>query len=186
MQHWTAGLTPSIASARVAQRFSGGGSSPFTMRALDVVAVSSPSLVALDVDADSPRSVDLSPEEAGSSKYRAPTAIDSEVSTTSGNSVRFRLLAGDWPSPLAFSIVQAAKHGTLTCVQADQITISFPVGFVGTDALRFRVSAGRRASDVGVVRIHVRAPPGGGGGGGGSGGGGGGGGAAAALVSSPG
>ena len=90
------------------------------MRALDVVAVSSPSLVALDVDADSPRSVDLSPEEAGSSKYRAPIAIDSEVSATAGNSVRFRLLAGDWPSPLAFSIVQAAKHGTLTCVQADQ------------------------------------------------------------------
>ena len=152
------------------------------MRSLDV-AVSSPSLVALDVDADSPRSVDLSPEEAGPSKYRAPTAIDSEVSTTSGNSVRFRLLAGDWPSPLAFSIVQAAKHGTLTCVQADQITVSFPPGFVGTDALRFRVSAGRRASDVGVVRIHVSAPPGGGGGGGGGGSGGG---AAAALVSGPG
>jgi uncharacterized repeat protein (TIGR03803 family)/probable HAF family extracellular repeat protein len=60
--------------------------------------------------------------------------------------------------PLTYRIVTAPRHGLLTG-SAPALTYTPAPGYVGKDAIRFRVSDGKANSAVGVVHITVTPPP---------------------------
>lgn len=91
---------------------------------------------------------------------RPPTAPDLDVETEEGTVVEITLVAGDPDGDtLAFEIVEAPAHGTLTPLAGDRVTYTPSAGYVGPDEFTFRAIDPDGASDVGTARIIVKDRP---------------------------
>ncbi len=115
------------------------GTDTFTYTASDASESSAPATVTITV---APRS------------NTAPTAYDASVTTGQGVPVAVQLGAADPEGdPLTYD-VDPPHDGQLSGTAPD-LTYTPAPGFVGTDAVRFRVSDGELSSGDGVVSINV-------------------------------
>lgn len=117
------------------------GPDRFTFQAWDGTTASNVATITLEVTGEGPR----------------PSPLGRELYTVAGTPIPVTLAAANpGGDALAFEVVEAPSHGTLSGTAPD-LTYTPRAGFTGTDRLTFRVTAGSYVSGVATVSITVRA-----------------------------